>query len=398
MSLAKRSRRAPFSPVEVRSFVLASRARSAAFAVEVAALRLRLALRAWSTDQPRVPAGSPDGGRWTDGVGGGGSPARSTEPRIREAQLSPRRGTRPYPTVRINGRDVPMTEGEEAEMVGWRINRAAALAEVWKRDPSWRPPTSLYATPRGAISAVESDALAADERLRELDYEEGAASKYVYRDGAGRRTDDEICRPNGEWIGERFGRARGDVTTVDSSTFKSIWQELSAGARPLPSNGRYERVWYETVGGGIVGLRNSEDNGWTLDLARGSFYRSRNEDMKIHYSRDLQVKAMQQKPVLEVRGYEFQVDSSPMWSFLKASWRLTDDPTEQRAFVRACILRMLETGAVPYEHRDGVPYGMDTSRWDGKAAEAIADDIVEATFATPDIFNANIWWASRRYP
>ena len=353
-------------------------------------------MRVWHPDQPRVPAGNPDGGQWTDLFGEGGRRIRDNF--VRVAQLSPRRGTRPYPTVRINGRDAPMTEGEEAEMIGWRINRAAAVAEVWKRDPKWRPPASVYATPRGAIDALESDTLAAEQRLRELDWEQGTASNFVYRDGTGRRTDDEICRPNGDWVGERVGRSRSDVTTVDPSTFKSIWQELSAGARRLPNNGRYDGIWYETRDGGIVGLRNSEVNAWTFDLARGSFYRSRDEDMKIHNSRALQGKGMQRKAVLEVQGYEFQVDSSPMWSFLKASWRLTDDPAEQRAFVRACILKMLESGAVPYEHRDGVPYGMDTGRWDGLSPDAIADDIVEATFAAQDIFDANIWWASRRYP
>lgn len=229
----------PLSPAEVRAFVSASRARAAAFAVDLAAWRFRFALRAWNPNQPRVPAGSPEGGRWTDGAVGGATPARSTERRIREAQLSPRRGTRPYPTVRIDGRDVPMTEGEEAEMIGWRVNRAAALAEVWKRDPSWRPPASLYATPRGAIDMLESDTLAAEERLFELNAGD-VLPGYVYRDGTGRRSDTEICRPNGEWIGERFGRAGSDVTTVSPSVFKSLWQELSAGARPLPPAPRYE--------------------------------------------------------------------------------------------------------------------------------------------------------------
>lgn len=119
--------------------------------------------------------------------------------------------------------------------------------------------------------------------------------------------------------------------------------------------------------------------------------------MKIHNSRDFTRRAMVTLPVLEVQGYEFFVDDKLMWDFEGAALRPTDDPVEQRAFVRACILRMLETGAVPYEHRDGVPYGMDTSRRDGLSPDAIADDIVEATFAAPDIFMANIWWASRRY-
>ncbi|MBV5263081.1 hypothetical protein [Pinisolibacter aquiterrae] len=282
-------------------------------------------------------------------------------------------------------------------MIGWRVDRAAGLAEVWKRDPSWRPPASLYATPRGAIETLERETLAAEERLRELDYEQGTASKFVYRDGTGRRTDAEIHRPNGEWVGERFERAGSDVTTVSPSVLESIWQELSAGARLLPLDIRYRGISYETTSGGIVGLRDSEYPGWTIDLMSGSFFLTRRESMRIHNSRDFTRKAMVNLPIRDVRGYEFFVDDKPMWDFEGAAQRLTDDPAEQRVFVRACILKMLETGAVPYEHRDGVPYGMDTSRWDGKSPDAIADDSVEATFAAPDIFMANIWWASHRY-
>ena len=39
----------------------------AAYRVEVAFLRLRLSLRAYHADQPRVPAGNPNGGQWTGG-------------------------------------------------------------------------------------------------------------------------------------------------------------------------------------------------------------------------------------------------------------------------------------------------------------------------------------------
>lgn len=35
---------------------------------EIAALRTQLALRAYDPNQPRVPAGNPDGGQWTGGV------------------------------------------------------------------------------------------------------------------------------------------------------------------------------------------------------------------------------------------------------------------------------------------------------------------------------------------
>ncbi len=40
--------------------------------MEVAFLRLRLSLRAYHADQPRVPAGNPNCGQWTDGDAGDG--------------------------------------------------------------------------------------------------------------------------------------------------------------------------------------------------------------------------------------------------------------------------------------------------------------------------------------
>ncbi|WP_245259337.1 RNase A-like domain-containing protein [Methylobacterium sp. 77] len=40
--------------------------------LQVAFQRLRLSLRAYHADQPRVPAGHPDGGQWTDGGTGDG--------------------------------------------------------------------------------------------------------------------------------------------------------------------------------------------------------------------------------------------------------------------------------------------------------------------------------------
>jgi len=384
---APKSALPPLTRDEVRTFVLVTRARMAAFDFWVAAWRLRLALRTWDPNQPRVPAGNPDGGQW---MGEGGPAAKPAEPRVREAQLSPRRGSRPYPTVRINGRDEIMTEGEEAEMVGWRINRAAALAEVWKRDPSWRPPANLYATPRGVITALENDTSAAEERLRELDLEEGASSSFVYRDGTGRRNDAPICRPNGNWVGDESGRS--DVRLLSPSDFKSTWQELSAGSTLLLPHLRYEGNRYETKDGGLFGLRNSRDSGWTIDLMGGGFFRSPRERMRFHNYRNIEGKVMSRRLELEVRGYVFDIDDKPMWDFQGAALRLTDDPVEQRAFVRECVLRMLEIGAVPYEVAHGEPWARSTKRWEGMSPDAIADDVVAATFAIDDVYEANIWW------
>lgn len=57
------------------TFLLRMRWQLAALRVEVAFLRVRLFLRAYHPDQPRVPAGNPHGGQWTDGDAGDGRPA-----------------------------------------------------------------------------------------------------------------------------------------------------------------------------------------------------------------------------------------------------------------------------------------------------------------------------------
>jgi len=48
-------------------------------AATLAKAELRAALKKYSADQPRVPAGNPDGGQWTNGDGGGGSPSSSSD-------------------------------------------------------------------------------------------------------------------------------------------------------------------------------------------------------------------------------------------------------------------------------------------------------------------------------
>jgi hypothetical protein len=48
----------------------------AALDVELKLCRIGYLLRKYSTDQPRVPAGSPEGGQWTSGGGGGGGQGR----------------------------------------------------------------------------------------------------------------------------------------------------------------------------------------------------------------------------------------------------------------------------------------------------------------------------------
>ena len=80
---------------------------------------------------------------------------------------------------------------------------------------------------------------------------------------------------------------------------------------------------------------------------------------------------MSRRLELEVRGYVFDIDDKPMWEFYKAAWRSSEDLGERRAFVRECVLRMLEIGAVPYEVAHGEPWARSTKRWEGMSPNAM---------------------------
>lgn len=104
-----------------------------------------------------MPAGSSDGGQWTDG---------DVESLI-IAQSVPRRpgggGTR-----RIGGR---WTDANPAQATRLEISHAqmqAAIRQVRKIDPAWKPRPSLYETIEGAIAANEAATREAQARLREL--------------------------------------------------------------------------------------------------------------------------------------------------------------------------------------------------------------------------------------
>jgi hypothetical protein len=61
--------------------VLQLRSKNAAIRVELAALRCILALKAgFDPNQPRVPAGRPEGGQWTDSGNGQSNARRVAEP------------------------------------------------------------------------------------------------------------------------------------------------------------------------------------------------------------------------------------------------------------------------------------------------------------------------------
>jgi hypothetical protein len=130
-------------------------------------------------NQPRVPAGNPDGGQWT-GVGSGAATAAGrNDPRVisdatpdndwkPDTQFAQNRLRGGGGIRTINGRPVQLTPAQ-ALRLDFAIARAqAAIRRVQRIDPDWRPPQSLHSTVEGAIAASRHIERSAEARLREL--------------------------------------------------------------------------------------------------------------------------------------------------------------------------------------------------------------------------------------
>jgi hypothetical protein len=193
----------------------------AALREEVASIRADLvrrrlaALVKYSPTQPRVPAGNPRGGRWTDRSGGGGGGggigfggfdsaddegnAQGTDgaedigssgssesltgggisdPRvISDAdpdsvkpgdQFAQAGGRRSGTSVRINGQTVEVSPRQEAELLGVQARAEGAIARVRELDPNWKPTPSAYESVDGLIRKYRADAQQAQDRASEL--------------------------------------------------------------------------------------------------------------------------------------------------------------------------------------------------------------------------------------
>lgn len=138
----------------------------------------------FNPNQPRVPAGKPDGGQWTGGGSGSGSgtrrrrdsdegqvlsdanPDNLQRPGAEIAQAGRRRpGSR---RIRINGRWHTPTRAQEIRLATANGRARRALKKVQKRDPNWKPRPSLEETIEGRILRLEGEARQAESRLSEL--------------------------------------------------------------------------------------------------------------------------------------------------------------------------------------------------------------------------------------
>lgn len=133
-------------------------------------------------NQPRVPAGNPDGGQWTSTGGGRGTGSRvSDEGRILSdanpdnlqkpgTRLVQARRGRSSKVIRFGRHEIPATQRQRSEYSGVNLRADAALKRVKEIDPNWKPRPSPAPpqTAREAIAIRRGEAREAEARLQEL--------------------------------------------------------------------------------------------------------------------------------------------------------------------------------------------------------------------------------------
>ncbi len=137
---------------------------AAAANFELALHRYARALKAYNPDQPRVPAGSSEGGRWTD-TGGGSGGASTGTPRTRVA--GPRAGR----TTRVEQNFPGATHGQQVRLEQTIARTEIALAKIRQSDPNWRPKTQSITAPtsiEGAIGHAQARMIEAEAHLDRL--------------------------------------------------------------------------------------------------------------------------------------------------------------------------------------------------------------------------------------
>jgi hypothetical protein len=148
----------------------------------VDAARVELALenldRVWrkanfNPNQPRMPAGSPDGGRWTS-VGGDSESVGFDDPRIlSDATSSPDLipGAQYAQNRPPLGQFPGATPAQSARLAAGELRANSTIRRVREIEPAWQPRVTSFSAPssiEGAIGHAEARAQAAEARLREL--------------------------------------------------------------------------------------------------------------------------------------------------------------------------------------------------------------------------------------
>jgi hypothetical protein len=166
---------------DIRTFVQAA---------VLAKAELLAEFKKYSSDQPRVPAGNPDGGQWTREDGGGGplagpNPMSTGRPeaRVRYALLenssdnvitdAPPVGSRYAAGSESNEESereerIEASPGQQIRLEIARDRLNSLISQVQRIDPNWSPTPGYYETAEGQISNLEAQAQEAREFLTRL--------------------------------------------------------------------------------------------------------------------------------------------------------------------------------------------------------------------------------------
>jgi hypothetical protein len=174
----------------------------------------------FNPDQPRVPAGHPDGGQWTSE--GGGKPGNQQQVMSDVtpdndwqlgAQYASKGGGR-KPPDRINERSSDPEPGQAARLAIAEARAQEAIARVRALDPNWRPKPGFEQSVEGQIRAYEAQAEQAQVRLRELTRFQTEPIIPKQRPGSQKERND-IAREIAQWLVKNLGRVVEGVAWLE---------------------------------------------------------------------------------------------------------------------------------------------------------------------------------------
>jgi hypothetical protein len=254
--------------------------------LKAARARQRLEEAKYSSDQPRVPAGNPRGGQWsnrneggasvgrfgnadaeagaegTGSAGDGGGTSRSensdnggiTDPRVisdadpesvkpgeQYAQAGSRRGSA---FVRINGQTVEVSPGQAAELQAVQARADGAIARVRELEPNWKPTPSAYESVDGLIRKYRADAQQAQDRASELG-KIGIGPGPFAGESISARGPERTFRADEVRDNNRNGDEYGCHTcgTRDPATLSGNWVRDHQDPTALNTTGRPQRIY-----------------------------------------------------------------------------------------------------------------------------------------------------------
>ena len=91
----------------------------------------------------------------------------------------------------------------------------------------------------------------------------------------------DILKPGGRELGSRLPGADEGIRTVTDEEFESLKSKLLDGAVETPAPEGYDGKWFRRPDGTVIGLRESEGSGLTLEVIEGRSSGLRN-GYKVH--------------------------------------------------------------------------------------------------------------------